>query len=240
MNRSRLQQNRSKHEGPPTKAPAYNTQSPHDPSYLEGTPVGAIKGVNFQFFLWPYIVGMLFYFSGLSLTSIGVHNMNLDLILIGGWLQLPALISLIFAGVFSCIIIYRAWAAIQDGITLITPGKALGLLFVPFFNLYWIFRVFPGWASNYNRHLAHAKVERHDKRATEGIFITQAILTVSGFALSVFYAILAGIAIASPSILVHYFWVPILVVVAHIGLIPMALICMYQMCRGTVYLSSGN
>jgi hypothetical protein len=37
------------------------------------------------------------------------------------------------------VLLYRAWAVIQDGRISPTPGRAVGLLFVPFFNVYWVF-----------------------------------------------------------------------------------------------------
>lgn len=53
-----------------------------------------------------------------------------------------------------CFFIYRMWAAIQDGETRTTPGLAVGLIFVPLFNFYWVFRVYPGFAAEYNAYAA--------------------------------------------------------------------------------------
>jgi hypothetical protein len=37
--------------------------------------------------------------------------------------------------------LYRAWKCLQPGgLARTTPGKAIGFLFIPFFNLYWIFQ----------------------------------------------------------------------------------------------------
>ena len=47
-------------------------------------------------------------------------------------------------------ILYKVWAAIQDGITTTTPGKAVGFLFIPFFNIYWLFRAWGGYPNEYN------------------------------------------------------------------------------------------
>ncbi|KAF0249522.1 MAG: hypothetical protein FD167_1080, partial [bacterium] len=40
--------------------------------------------------------------------------------------------------------LYKTWEAVPQQHQSTSPGKALGFLFVPFFNLYWIFRAFPG------------------------------------------------------------------------------------------------
>jgi hypothetical protein len=46
--------------------------------------------------------------------------------------------------------VYRIWAAIQDGHARTTPGRAVGFLFIPLFNLYWVFQVWAGFASDFN------------------------------------------------------------------------------------------
>jgi hypothetical protein len=48
------------------------------------------------------------------------------------------------------IILYRCWELIQDGNPRTTPGKAVGFLFIPFYNFYWMFVAFPGWAKDVN------------------------------------------------------------------------------------------
>src|SRR4030042_1209335 len=56
----------------------------------------------------------------------------------------------------------RAWAAIQDGHARTTPNRAIGFLFVPLFNLYWVFVALHGFALDYN-----AFVTRHRIRARQ-------------------------------------------------------------------------
>lgn len=51
-------------------------------------------------------------------------------------------------------------APIADGQARTSPGRALGFLFIPFYNLYWMFQVLPGWASDFNAYCA-----RHGIRA---------------------------------------------------------------------------
>jgi hypothetical protein len=65
-----------------------------------------------------------------------------------------AIVPLLFAGVVFLILVYRMWAAIQDGDVRSTPGKAVGFLFIPIFSLYWVFQVIPGFATDYNNFLA--------------------------------------------------------------------------------------
>lgn len=68
-----------------------------------------------------------------------------------------AFVSILFAcliGLFGeivfLILTYRMWKAIQDGHARTTPSGAVGLLLVPFFNLYWIFQAYRGFAKDFN------------------------------------------------------------------------------------------
>jgi hypothetical protein len=66
-------------------------------------------------------------------------------------LALAAMLPVAVGGVAMVFFVHRMWASIQDGHARTTPGRAVGLLFVPFFNIYWAFQVLPGFATDYNR-----------------------------------------------------------------------------------------
>ncbi len=48
---------------------------------------------------------------------------------------------------------FKAWKAIYEPTWNIRPLKTVLLLLVPYFNLYWGFRVYWGWARTYNDHV---------------------------------------------------------------------------------------
>jgi len=78
-------------------------------------------------------------------------------------------LPMIVLGIVQMVFIYKMWNAINDGMTKPTPGAALGLLFVPFFSFYWIFVVWPGWATQYN---AYAQRNRLQVQPVgQGLFI---------------------------------------------------------------------
>jgi divalent metal cation (Fe/Co/Zn/Cd) transporter len=58
------------------------------------------------------------------------------------------------AAIVGYVILYKAWQAIQDGQPRTTPGKAVGYLFIPFFNLYWMFVAYWGWAKDCNAYIS--------------------------------------------------------------------------------------
>ena len=56
----------------------------------------------------------------------------------------PLILNLIFTARFH----YKCWKAIPAGFARLTPGKAVGYLFIPFFNFYWSFPSFYGLAQD--------------------------------------------------------------------------------------------
>ncbi len=91
-----------------------------------------------------------------------------------------AVFSIVFAipaVVFSSLILHRAWSAVQDGVTTVTPGKAVGFCFIPFFNLYWNFVAHVGLMKEINR-LAEAR-GRPDQKVNEGFALTFCILAAT-------------------------------------------------------------
>ena len=62
--------------------------------------------------------------------------------------------AILFGSSIWYLLLYRAWAVIQDGNASTTPEKAVGFLFIPFYNFYWIFKAWYGFAQDYNRYIA--------------------------------------------------------------------------------------
>jgi len=48
--------------------------------------------------------------------------------------------------------LHKFWTAIQDGKARTTPDKAVGFMFIPFFNYYWGFVAILGLAKDMNRY----------------------------------------------------------------------------------------
>ena len=46
-------------------------------------------------------------------------------------------------------VIFKYWKALPEAHRKTTPGKAVGFLFIPFFNFYWVFVSFPALAKGY-------------------------------------------------------------------------------------------
>jgi ribosomal protein L40E len=81
-----------------------------------------------------------------------------------------------YSSIVLLILIYKAWSALRDCPDAISPGRAVGFLFIPFFNIYWIFRAVWGWAKEFNS----CKADRTAAtKAPEGTFLAFCILWVT-------------------------------------------------------------
>lgn len=79
--------------------------------------------------------------------------------------------------VTALVFIYRMWQAIQDDKVPRGPLKAVGLLLIPLFNLYWVFPVFFGYARAFNAYLVRHDVDTHDLHTD--LFLAFPLLTVA-------------------------------------------------------------
>jgi len=71
------------------------------------------------------------------------------------------------------VLLFKMWKALEDGVTPVTGGKAVGFLFIPFFNIYWFFRVWGGYPTEYNNYLERYKLTA--PRLSGGIFLAFAV-----------------------------------------------------------------
>ena len=83
-------------------------------------------------------------------------------------------IPMLYAGIFMIVLWYKSWAAIQDGHARTTPGKAIGFLFIPLFDFYWIFQAVWGLSKDFNAHLQRNCVPA--ARLPEGLFLAYCII----------------------------------------------------------------
>ena len=85
---------------------------------------------------------------------------------------------LLFLSFYPFVLLAKMWAAIQDDMTSVSPAKAILFQFIPFFNLFWIFRVWAGYSAEYDNY-----VLRHDLDIApleSGIFVVYAIFALLG------------------------------------------------------------
>lgn len=69
--------------------------------------------------------------------------------------------------------LYRAWKClVPGGLARTPPGKAIGFMFIPFFNLYWLFQAVNGLATDWNRTVETYTDLKPAPRLSGGVFMT--------------------------------------------------------------------
>ena len=79
----------------------------------------------------------------------------------------------LLGSIFFYIWLYQSWKSIPSQEREVSPGKAVGMLFIPLFNLYWIFVALPGLSGNLSRSLGRRGIPTG---AGKGLAITACIL----------------------------------------------------------------
>jgi hypothetical protein len=94
----------------------------------------------------------------------------------GGALMAIGYLPMIYSMVIVYVLIYKIWAAIQGPTARTTPGKAVGFMFIPIFNIYWLFQVIWGWAKDYNALIAQRGIS--GPQASEGLGLATCIIAL--------------------------------------------------------------
>jgi len=98
---------------------------------------------------------------------------NLFVLILGVLAIAPFVLTLT---ILPFVVIYKMWSSIQDGYARMTPGKAIGFLFIPFVNLYWLFQVWGGFPTDYNEYVERKQLDA--PRLGPGLYTAYPILIV--------------------------------------------------------------
>lgn len=107
-------------------------------------------------------------------------------------IYLPALIV---TTVFWCILLYRQWVLLQGHGARVTPGKAVGFGFIPFYCFYWWFVAYAGLATDTNSHLTAQGITA--TRMSFRLAVTDCILSILACTIGLVPKIGAGLMVPS-------------------------------------------
>jgi hypothetical protein len=131
-----------------------------------GYPIPTIQKTNFILWLSLLLLGMLMVFGGLFWTVTSTVDIKTEQVAEEKFSGTKTTVStnpipiVLMALGYGCLLwhvvlyyiyLYRAWAILLPGNPSPTPGTAVGLLFVPLFNVVWIFFALGKWPAEYNR-----------------------------------------------------------------------------------------
>jgi uncharacterized membrane protein len=113
--------------------------------------------INPLFVIHPLVVGLILLAVGMFLLKSGIKRQDMIMAGTAGFGIFVGTVFTCIAMVYAFILLYRMWSIIQDGNVRTTPEKAVGFLFIPLFNFYWIFVVYYGLAVDFNRYVVERK-----------------------------------------------------------------------------------
>lgn len=90
----------------------------------------------------------------------------------------------LWATVLSMSYLHRAWRVLQPAGASTTPGKAVGFMFIPFFNYYWTFIAYWKWAEEWNLARRRYRALQNAPSANEGSFLAMSICQCVGIVFS--------------------------------------------------------
>jgi hypothetical protein len=148
-----------------------------------GAPQPAIDagGSTLRWFVLGSLIGAGFCAMAGGVLAGVADNPDDAIATVGGLVTMLAFPALLAYAVLALVWIAKSWGMLppmarmtQSG-RVVTPGQAVGFLFVPFYNLYWYFVVSMGLCDALNRQLA---AYGSPKRAPRGLAMAAAIVQV--------------------------------------------------------------
>ncbi len=134
-----------------------------------------MKYVSRPFFFGSYLAAILLS----TAISIGV-------LIAGGGTFEPELMPLaligtpfsLYAFIVFVVLLYKMWKIVPSDLARTTPGRAVGFLFIPVFNFYWLFPAIWGWTKDFNSFLRQRQID--SQHAPEGLGLAVPIFWVLG------------------------------------------------------------
>lgn len=123
------------------------------------------------------------FFVGSLVACLGV-SIIINLFMLGAKTEATAGVCAVLNGIVSLyqavvmfIFIYAMWKALQNASPSMTPGQAIGFMFIPGFNIYWYIRVLGDWAKVFNLNLKRKGLDLAP--APEGLFLATVALSLT-------------------------------------------------------------
>jgi hypothetical protein len=195
----------------PQAVPYYPNQpmmyAPVVPAYRTMKP-GSLTGT--------YVTWLVFYVLGIAGAFL---SFLLYRVMSYTWGMVIQYAIILTGAIFMFVFLGRCWKIVQDGRASLTPSVAIGNLFIPFYNFYWIFRAFHGLSKEINRFIdrhfgAVAWIKQH--KAIPAFSLIYCIFVLVNLAYSIAYQIVLSGGLNSHYSAIHIMGT-ISVVVAVVG-----------------------
>jgi len=144
-----------------------------------------MKYVSTSFFFGSYLAAILLTYPFTIGPLIGgegtIEPEHVPFVVIGSAFSLYAVIVFF-------VLLYKMWKIVPLELARTTPGKAVGFLFIPIFNFYWVFPAIWGWTKDFNNFLRQRQIDSQHVSESMGLAIAVfwviggLVGTISGFA----------------------------------------------------------
>ena len=121
---------------------------------------------NFTAYVFSLVAGVTLLLVGRGIILLGIGRNAGALVLPGLVFVMISVAVLIVNLVFWCMLHYHLWKVVPRDIARTTPGKAVGLTFIPLFNFYWVFVSCLGLSKDINKTLQQQGIQY---RVSEGL-----------------------------------------------------------------------
>ena len=144
-------------------------------------PYFPVSPVSYGVWLGLFCSGLLS-FVAMSLMAVSINNQikaevqpTMTMMIVLFTVLGIGTLFLLSAAIYQLVILARAWYCLRAASPRTTPGMAVGMLFIPFYNLYWIFIAYNSLAADWNRLASRAANLRGAPRMSEGTFLAYCI-----------------------------------------------------------------
>jgi len=144
--------------------------------------------------------------------GLAIGGVLLSITVIGVLIGFPALVA---SAVCAAIFLYRSWDQVQDSEARATPGLAVGLMFVPLFNLYWAYIAIWGLSKNLNSYTRRNNIEA--PKVNEGLALGLCVMMSVGLI---------------------FMFIPFLNILAWLVTIPLALVVMNDFRKASMAIAN--
>ena len=111
-----------------------------------------MKSLSKIFYISSFLAGSIFPAPFIGLGQYLRGNESIFLIVIG----IAFFVLLLFV-ILS--LTYEMWSSIEDIHARMSPGKAVGFLFIPLYNIYWMYQVLVGFVEDYNDFISRNEIK---------------------------------------------------------------------------------
>lgn len=125
--------------------------------------LGSVIGGYVAMFAFSFTAGLVAYMQAVSVWEGSAGN----------WMLL-SIVSAVYLAVIQLVLWWKAWKSMQPYGCRTSPGQAIGFLFIPVVNFYWVFQAFWGYAKDFNSNIDAYELEI--PRLPETLFLAYTVV----------------------------------------------------------------